>query len=319
MNKNVAIGLLVVLLIALVGFMLKDMMSTETQDVNPYSYELDDYKSIDSSKICYSEIKRFNIDIENLRAVSVDDNDNIYLAGNGRVIILDKDFNLKSTFNVEGENYAMTISKSGLIYLSKRTHIEVWNDNGELVKSWEAFNEKSFLTSIALKEDQVFVADAGNKSMLKYSVDGNFIKEIGKRNKETGEKGFFIPSPYFDVALGRNGEIWAVNSGYHQLEAFNQEGEKFSSWKKTSMQWDGFSGCCNPSNIALLSNGSFVTSEKGLVRIKIHAPNGDFICAVATPNEFEDGVSGIDLAVDSNDNIYAIIPQTNELRVYNKL
>ena len=84
------------------------------------------------------------------------------------------------------------------------------------------------------------------------------------------------------------------------------------------MQWDGFSGCCNPSHIALLSDGSFVTSEKGLVRIKIHAPNGDFLCAVATPHDFEEDIAGIDLAVDSKDNIYAIIPKTNELRVYKK-
>ena len=127
-----------------------------------------------------------------------------------------------------------------------------------------------------------------------------------------------IPSPYFDVAIGRQGEIWAVNSGLHQFEAYNEQGEQFSSWKRTSMHWYGFSGCCNPSHIAVLSDGSFVTSEKGLVRIKIHEPTGDFKCVVAAPNEFNENTRGIDLAVDSKDRIYAIIPEMNEVRIYDK-
>ena len=82
------------------------------------------------------------------------------------------------------------------------------------------------------------------------------------------------------------------------------------------MQLDGFSGCCNPSHIAMLSNGSFVTSEKGIERVKVHLPSGDFKCVVAGPKQFEPGTVGLDLAVDSGDRIYVLDPKKKEVIIY---
>ena len=84
------------------------------------------------------------------------------------------------------------------------------------------------------------------------------------------------------------------------------------------MQLEGFSGCCNPSNIAMLSDGSFVTSEKGIERVKIHTPSGEFKTVVASPDMFEEGTRGIDLAVDSKDRIYVLDPVKKLIRIFEK-
>jgi sugar lactone lactonase YvrE len=89
-----------------------------------------------------------------------------------------------------------------------------------------------------------------------------------------------------------------------------------SAWNKTSMLWDGFSGCCNPSHIAILSDGSFVTSEKGLTRVKVHGANGALKAIVATPEQFEEGTVGLDIAIDSQDRIYIADPERGAIRVF---
>ena len=85
------------------------------------------------------------------------------------------------------------------------------------------------------------------------------------------------------------------------------------------MQLDGFSGCCNPSHIAMLSDGSFVTSEKGIERVKIHLPTGEFKCVVAGPDQFIAGTTDLDLAADTKDRIYVSDPRKGLVRIFEKL
>ena len=320
MKQKLIIGAAVLLLIVVLVLMTKDMfVDSNTDKTNPYAYKLDNFKDIDSSQFCYTEVKRFNPSIEKLNGIAIDADDNIYITGLQKVIIYNNNLEFQKELNIDEEATNIAISNSKQIFLSISNHIEVLNVEGKLSKKWDKFNDRSVITSIALADKSVFIADAGNKLVLEYDYDGNFVKEIGKKDTLNGIPGFFIPSPYFDVAMGLHGELWAVNSGLHAFEAYNSQGKLVSTWERTSMQLDGFSGCCNPSHIALLSDGSFVTSEKGLVRVKIHAPSGDFKCVVAGSNEFEEDTRGLDLAVNSDDDIFIIVPDKNELRVYQKL
>ncbi len=306
-----------VLIITVVIFMARDMLNTKVQEKNPYAYDLNNFKGPDSTKICFGEINRINPEIESLKGIAVDTKDNIYLVGE-KLVVYNTKLEKRKEFALAEKAQNIEIAESGELYLGVKDHIEVWDSEGNRKANWKAFNEKSVITSLALKGESLFVADAGNKLVLKYNLKGELQKEIGRKDSIKNKLGFIIPSPYFDIAIGRQGELWAVNSGLHQFEAYNEQGEQFSKWDRTSMQWEGFSGCCNPSHMALMSDGSFVTSEKGLVRIKIHSPNGDFKCIVASPKEFDEDARGLDLAVDSQDRIYTIVPQNNELRVYAK-
>lgn len=320
MKQKIIIGAAVLLLIVVLALMTKDMfVNSDSEKTNPYEYKIDNFKDIDSALYCYSEVNRFFPIIEKLNGIAIDKNDNLYLTGLQKVMIYNKNLEFQEGFKINLEAKNIAVSESNEIFLGVTDHIEVWNNEGELLKVWGKFNERSVITSIALAEKSVFVADAGNKLVLEYNYNGQFLKEIGKKDTLNGIPGFFIPSPYFEVLIGREGELWAVNSGLHAFESYNAKGQLISTWERTSMQLDGFSGCCNPSHVAMLSDGSFVTSEKGLVRVKIHAPSGDFKCVVAGPNEFDEDTRGIDLAVNSNDDIFLIVPNKKEVRVYKKM
>ena len=70
--------------------------------------------------------------------------------------------------------------------------------------------------------------------------------------------------------------------------------------------------------MAILSDGSFVTSEKGIPRVKVYDQTGQFKTVVAGPEAFADGTIGLDLAVDDNDRIYVLDPKKKAVRVFVK-
>lgn len=319
MKQKIIIWLSVVLLLVVVAFLVKDFFyQPKNNSNNPYEYKIDKLRHIDSSKVGYAEINQIKTDIDQLHGIAIDKSDNIYLAGKGKVIIYDHLLSLKTSFKITNEAKCINVGDDGVIHLGMNDHVEVYDINGTQVKSWKAINEKSVITSIASAEKYVYVADAGNRIVYQYSKDGALVKEIGKKNPEKGIPGFIIPSPYFDLLIGREGELWVVNPGKHSLESYDKKGDLVSSWTRTSMDVEGFCGCCNPSNIAMLSDGSFVTSEKAIERVKVHLPSGEFKCVVATPDSFEEGTKGLDLAVDSKDRIYVLDPVKNFVRIFEK-
>jgi hypothetical protein len=82
------------------------------------------------------------------------------------------------------------------------------------------------------------------------------------------------------------------------------------------MMTEGFSGCCNPAHFTFLPDGRFVTSEKGLVRIKTYKPSGEFEGVVAAPVKFKDEGRAPDIATDSKGNIYALDFDKKMIRVF---
>ncbi|MHC1702650.1 MAG: hypothetical protein AB9846_01970 [Tenuifilaceae bacterium] len=318
MKQKIIIWFSLILLIAVVAFMVKDFFyQPESSTENPYEYKMDKLRHIDSSLVRYKEVNQIKPDIEQLHGITIDNSDNIYIVGNSKVIIYDSELIQKSTFKISNEAVCIAVEES-LIFIGVKDHIEVYDKSGNLLKSWKPVNEKAVITSIALTEKFVYVADAGNRLVYQYDKEGTIKMEIGKKNVEKGILGFVIPSPYFDLLIGREDQLWVVNPGRHSFESYNSKGDQISTWKRISMDIDGFSGCCNPSNIAMLSDGSFVTSEKGIERVKIHHPSGEFKCVVATPESFVEGTKGIDLAVDSKDRIYVLDPEKILVSIYSK-
>ena len=152
--------------------------------------------------------------------------------------------------------------------------------------------------------------------VLHFDLKGNLVNKIGLKDPATGVPGFIIPSPYFDLAISKDGYLWVVNTGRHSFEKFRFDGTLVSSWGKASMAMDGFCGCCNPSNFAFIYDSLFVTSEKAIERVKVYNHDGSFRCIVATPEQFEEGTKGLDLAVDKQNRIMVLDPVKKLVRTF---
>jgi len=317
MKNKLTLWLLVVLLIVVVGFMAKDLfVSKNATKENVYEYDLKELRKVDSSKISHKEVKQIKIQAKEIHGIAIDSKDQIYVSTDEAILVLNAEGEKINSLKVRGEARCLTIAENGNVLVGMRNRVDIRKPEGSLRNSFLIPGEKAFITSLAIDGENIYVADAGQKIVHHYNIDGKKIKEIGGRNAEAGIKGFVIPSPFFDLLIGRQGELWVVNPGRHAFEAYNQNGDQISTWERTSMSIEGFSGCCNPSNIAMLSDGSFVTVEKGLERVKIHLPSGDVKSVVAAPELFEAGTIGIDLAVDSEDRIYVLDPVKSMIRIF---
>jgi sugar lactone lactonase YvrE len=315
-KRNIYLVLSLIALFAIIGFMVWDFYAKEQPNDNPYEFKLDNWQNVKEAQISHEEIKQIPVEIDVLRAIAIDNEDQIYISGKDKLMIYSKEGELLKEIPTNQQAFCLFISEEEKLYMASRTEVFVYDLEGNLIETITPEIEKLLITSIVVKDGFLYLADAGNKIMHQCDLQGNLIKEIGGKSEADGIDGFVIPSPYFDLAIGRNGEIWAANTGRHQLESYDEAGRLIYSWKKSSMELDGFSGCCNPSHFAFLSNGSFVTSEKGIERIKIHSPNGEFLSVVAPPTAFEKGTKGIDIAIDSEDRIWTIDPMRSLIRVF---
>lgn len=214
---------------------------------------------------------------------------------------------------------ALAIAKDGKIFAGLKNTIMIYDSEGKNIVSWEIPSRDPIITSIALHPSGIYAADAQKKAVWKFDLSGKLLGQIGPEKSISGVPEFVIPSPYFDVAVDPDGFIWIANTGNHSLENYTAQGEYRWAWGTYSMKTDGFCGCCNPSHIAILSDGSFVTSEKGIPRIKVYNRLGQLISVVAGPEQFDDDTVGLDLAVDSANRIFVLYPKKKSVLVYQKI
>ena len=314
-NKGIII-FLIILALVIVAVMVGDYMSDrpDKSEANPYEYNIDEFKDVDADLVLYKETKNFKIRFEAPGAIAVD-NRKIYIGGDTSVKIIDLSGKLQNEFRLPGKPHSIKIAGDS-IYVALEKQVSVFSESGNELLKIKLPEDNTFITSVAISGKDVFVADAGNRRIVRFSNTGEKINEFEGKANDDVLHGFIIPSPYFDIDINKEGELWAVNPGIHAFENYTFEGDLRGFWQNTTMKIDGFSGCCNPAHFTFLADGSFVTSEKGLVRIKIHKPSGELLGVVAAPIKFDNEDKAPDIAVDDSGNIYALDFERKMIRVF---
>lgn len=314
-NKGIVL-FLIILAIVIVAVMVGDWYSKRPDKMEPNKFEfsVEEFKLVPEELIHYRETKNFKIGFETPRGITVAD-ENIYLVGDRKLQVISLEGKLVNEIELNGEPKTVEVSY-GKIVVAFKNAVQVFNSAGELQAEWTLDGENSFLTAVALQEETIIIADAGTRKIYRYTMKGEKINEFEGKASDDVLHGFIIPSPYFDLDMNADGDLWVVNPGIHALENYTPDGNLREHWNNTSIQIEGFSGCCNPAHFTFLSDGSFVTSEKGMVRIKIYKPSGEFSGVVAAPEKFKDEGEAPDVAVDNNGNVYALDFDKKIIRVF---
>lgn len=316
-NKGI-VFFLIILAIIIVSVVVLDFDASkpENQPANPYELNVDSFSKIDTALILYKESRNFAISFIDPAGVSFRD-DQIFIAGDQKMQIIDSTGKLLKEVSFDQSPTCIYASNEN-IFVGFRKSLAVLNRDGVKIADWNSFSDSTVITSIAEKSGIVFVADAGKRIIRKFNLEGVPQGEIEGKSGNDQIHGFIIPSPYFDLAFNADGELWVVNPGRHALENYTLSGELRTWWQASSIKTEGFSGCCNPAHFAFLPDGSFVTSEKGMVRIKTYKPSGEFSGVVAAPSKFLTDGHAPDLAVDNEGNIYALDLNKKMLRLFVK-
>ncbi|UCF17843.1 MAG: hypothetical protein JSW59_10330 [Phycisphaerales bacterium] len=298
-----------------------------------FKYDVAELTYIDPNLILYEEsAEAIDTGFTSARTIAVDAKSTIYVGGDKSIRVFASSGKLLDEIGLDQTPGCLTVSADGSVFVGLRDHVEIYDMQGRPIASWKSLGSDAILTSVVVSEDDVFVADAGNRVVVRYDRRGNIVARIGEKDPERNVPGFVVPSAYFDLALSGDGLLRAVNPGRLRVDAYTFDGDYEFSWGKGTVDVDGFCGCCNPVNIAVLPGGGFVTCEKGLVRVKIYDSQGEFKGVVAGPVQLvRDGdvrvcdlpeecqAGGFDIAVDDAGRVYVLDTIKNVVRLFTRM
>ncbi len=256
--------------------------------------------------------------LSNLTALAVDRSDRIMVGSLSAIEILSPHGIHLSRLALSGPVRCLASSVKGDILVGLNDHVEVFDPSGVRKAVWKSPDPQAMLTSIAASSSSVYVADCANKIVWRFSLDGQLVGAIGKKDQDQRKTGFVVPSAFFDLAVAADESLWVVNPGRHQLEHFTPEGKILNAWGEYALEDKGFCGCCNPSNMALTPGGEFITSEKHIVRVKQYDARGRLKGVISGQEDWSEKAVGLDIAVDSKGIILVLDPTTDRIRVYSQ-
>jgi len=292
-----------------------------------FVYDVSPLVKVDPELIRYEEETSIQTGVKELRSVAIAPDQRVYVAGDQNVQIFGMKGEAMGKFDLADRPRCLSINEDRFykqrLYVGMTRHIEVFDLDGTRLAKWESLGENAVVTSIAASKNDVFVADAGNRVIVHFDLSGKKLGLIGKKNPAKDILGFVVPSPYFEINVGEDGLLWAANPARHRLEAYTFDGEFKTAWGETNNAVQGFCGCCNPIHFTRMAGGQFVTSEKGLPRVKVYSPEGQLQCVVAAPDSFPALLKNpriakpcMSLAVDARGRILLADANTCTVRIF---
>ena len=316
--KKPVIYLFLILVLVIIGvIIIADFRSTRPDRMsgNPFKLDTERIKAVDPGLVTFRETRNYRIDADQAGAIAVA-GEKIYLTADTFLQVFDQAGKQILRIDLPEPASCLEVNGKGDMVVGFRQAIACYSAAGTAIWRSESLDERAVITALALKDQTIFVADAGNRSIHRFTAEGSYVDSFEGKTSIEGNHGFIVPSPYFDLGVNRDGELWVVNPGKHALENYTDEGKLRSFLENISPEIEGFSGCCNPAHIAILDDGSFLTSEKGVVRIKIHMPSGELSTVVAPPDKFKEDGEAPDVAVDEKGIVYALDYDRNMIRIF---
>lgn len=267
-----------------------------------FDYDVSAFAKVEPELVSYRQIESFATGFAESRAIAVGGDGDIYVAGDESIAIYDSAGNRKNELPLGGEPRCIAVGhgvgSGSRLYVGMAEHVEVYDVRGSERARWRSLGDRAVITNIAVGSDagsdagvgDVFVADAGNRVVVRYDKSGRIVNYIGRKDDEKDVEGFFVPSANFDLAIALDGLLRVVDPGRHLIIAFTFDGERRFWWGGGGNRVEEFCGCCNPVNIAILPDGGIVTVEKGLVRVKVYDADGGFAGVVAGHEQLVDNI-----------------------------
>ena len=157
---------------------LSVLAGEKAKEANPFAYDVSKYLATDPKLVGYTQKHLFRTPHEGSRGLALDANDNLFIAAGKFVSELKADGSTASEFALTDEAKCVAVADDS-IYVGLRDHIEVFTRKGERKAMWETPGAKAYLTGLAVSANDLFVADAGQRVLLRYDRSGKLVKRLG--------------------------------------------------------------------------------------------------------------------------------------------
>ena len=247
-----------------------------------------------------------------LCGITLDSVDQVYAVGDADLKVFDRKGTLQRRWPTESPGFSVAISDSDQeIYVGQAGQLTIYDRTGKRLKTWRDSEKLGLVTAVGLLNDFVLIADSYDRCIRRYDKQGKFLNNIGKDNRM---KGFNIPNGALDFDVDSEGYIRACNPGKHRVERYTAEGELLGHIGRFSgPDPEGFSGCCNPTNVAVDEQGRVYVTEKTGPRAKVLDSDGNMIAIIAT-DVFDPNSKNMDVAVDSRGRVF--VADTVQLQIH---
>jgi hypothetical protein len=285
---------------------------------------------VDPEMILYREITQpVSTIFTESRFLTVDDSGGLYLAGDQSIGVMDSLGGIRETIKLTVSPFCLAVTDKQL-FIGTRDRVVITNKKGKVLTTWPSLGDNAWITNMVVSDDHVYIADAGQRIVWCYDLKGTLIRRIGDKNPEKDIPGFVVPGPYFDLAMAPDGLLRVANPGRHQVEAYTIKGDREFAWGRFGNRLEDFTACCNPVSFAILADGSMITCEKGVARVKVYDTFGRLQGFVAEPKQLVNvspsiGMKtervqryGFDVAADRSGHVYILDRARNVLRIFER-
>lgn len=253
-----------------------------------------------------------------LHGLAVGPRDAVYALGDGEVRVFDGSGRVVRRWQVAEASSCLGVAADGRVVVGSPGRVDIFNATGARVGGFVVGTPEkpAAVTAIRVAGDLLLLADAAARVIRKYDVRGAERGVIGAQNK-TG--GFMLPNRSLDFDVDAAGVVHAADSGRHQVTSWTVDGAMVASFGRFGMvKPEDFVGCCNPVNLAVAPDGSIVTAEKAVARLKVFGRDRGLL-AVIGPEHFDPMCRHIHVAVDSTGRVVAGDPERRAIAVFGRV
>ena len=250
-----------------------------------------------------------------LAGLALGKSDAIHLLGDDEVRVFGAGLDFVRAWPVPPGAACLDVDAADQVFVGFLGRVEAFDATGRRVVSFPAGDARSpaEVTSIKTYRDEVLVGDAAARCIRRFDRSGRALGTVGDRDKT---RGFMLPNRWLDFDVDAKGVIYATDTGRHRVASWALDGSPVATFGRFGYENpEDFVGCCNPVNLALAPNGTVVTAEKMIARVKVYSRDGRLLALIG-PANFDQSTTHLHLAVDSKGRIVVGDPVRRELKIF---
>jgi len=242
---------------------------------------------------------------QELRSIALDTNGMLHAAGDSEVKVFDEAGTLARRWSTALSPHSIAVDADGAVWTGETGQVEIFDGAGTLRRTWKDSERLGRVTAIGFLKDSVLIGDARKRCIHRFDTGGKFLNSIGTK---TPPGALLIPNGVVDFGIDSQGVIHAANPGKHRVERYSAEGALLGHMGKfTGPDPTGFSGCCNPTNVAVAGPGLLCVTEKAGPRAKIYDFSGKLLAMIES-TDFDPRAKNMDVAVNARGHLFISDP-----------
>lgn len=242
---------------------------------------------------------------QELHGIHVDKQGRLYVAGDAEIKVFDATGLLVRRWNTAIPPFAVAVAADGSVWAGQTGQVEIFDPTGNRIRTWGDIEHMGCVTSIGFFTDSILIGDSRKRCLFRFDAAGKYRNAIGNDNPLGG---LHIPNGIVDFGIDPQGVVHVANPGRHRVERYSMEGKLLGHMGKfTGSDPTGFSGCCNPTNVAIIGPDRLCVTEKAGPRAKIYDYSGKLLTMIESP-DFDPRTKNMDVVADPRGHIFVSDP-----------